>query len=243
MAVETGELVSEPFEYNPIESLTLPKMGSFKPRGLVLVVGPNSSGKTQFLRDIDYAVNGDARDLVVCEAIARALLPDVDAFVNDLIGKGYFRWIYDAANNGLHHITPQYGVGAGHGGVMRPDQPRELFDEAKSMLQSGRAMRIIKFFRAFRHCLSTALFLERRLILTEPAKRYDPDDGLARNDLQSLFLDPSAQCTLSDEVQRAFNVGVWLDSTGNDLCLRVNPSGLYQRPMKDFIGRKWKSTG
>jgi hypothetical protein len=108
---------------------------------------------------------------------------------------------------------------------MRPEQPRELYEQAKPFLSSGKAMPEVLFLRGFRHCLSTVLYLERRLSLTEPTKHYDSDDGLARSDLQALFLDKTAQRELSDEIHGAFSKGVWLDSAGKELCLRVNETG------------------
>jgi hypothetical protein len=225
MGSEMGQPRSTSSDYNPIESVTLPKIGAFKPRGLIVVVGPNSCGKTQFLRDVDHAINGEPRNLVVCKAVTRSLPVDIDEFMEHLIEQGYCRRIKDEMNDGLQHITPQFGIGPGHGSVMRPEAIRQLYEQAKPLLTSTSEMPEIIFFRLFRHCLSTALYLERRLSLTEPAKHYDSDSALILNDLQALFLDRAAQQTLSREVQCAFSLGIWLDSTGKKLCLRVDQTG------------------
>ena len=40
----------------PIESVTLPGLEALALRGLIVVIGPNSSGKTQLLRDVCHPV-------------------------------------------------------------------------------------------------------------------------------------------------------------------------------------------
>jgi ABC-type uncharacterized transport system ATPase subunit len=55
--------------FNPLKSMAIPNVGRIQPRGLVVIIGPNSSGKTQMLKDIEGRMLGQPRSLVVCENI------------------------------------------------------------------------------------------------------------------------------------------------------------------------------
>ena len=52
-------------DFNPLTSLAIPNVEKVQPRGLVVIIGPNSSGKTQTLRDIQSRLLGQPRTLVV----------------------------------------------------------------------------------------------------------------------------------------------------------------------------------
>jgi Cation transporter/ATPase, N-terminus len=56
-------------EFNPLKSIAIPNVGKVQPRGLVVIIGPNSSGKTQTLRDIQARLLGQPRKLVVCDEV------------------------------------------------------------------------------------------------------------------------------------------------------------------------------
>ena len=78
-------------DFNPLKSLAVPNVGRIEPRGLIVIVGPNSSGKTQMLKDIQQCLFGMPRKLVVCDAIELDKPPDLDVFLNVLAEEGLTR--------------------------------------------------------------------------------------------------------------------------------------------------------
>jgi Ni2+-binding GTPase involved in maturation of urease and hydrogenase len=61
--------MNELSDFKPLERMVLPGIGELDCSGLILVVGPNSSGKTQLLRDLYHRLKGDHRDLVVAREL------------------------------------------------------------------------------------------------------------------------------------------------------------------------------
>lgn len=58
------------FSSAPFEEVSLPGGGAISTKGLALLVGPNPSGKTQLLKDIDHALRGGPiRQAVVAAGI------------------------------------------------------------------------------------------------------------------------------------------------------------------------------
>src|SRR5438445_2133278 len=58
------------FETSPVAGVILPGIpGGISLKGLIVVVGPNSSGKTNLLRDIHAGGSGSSRPLVVAQEI------------------------------------------------------------------------------------------------------------------------------------------------------------------------------
>ena len=53
----------------PIRSVARPGVPDLKLQGLIVVIGPNSSGKTQFLHDVNETVCGRRRQLVVASGV------------------------------------------------------------------------------------------------------------------------------------------------------------------------------
>lgn len=56
-------------DFKPLAKVTLPNIGDIPCSGLTLIVGPNSSGKSQFLRDLYSRLCGEPRELVVALAV------------------------------------------------------------------------------------------------------------------------------------------------------------------------------
>ena len=67
---------------NPLQSIAVPNVGRVQPHGLVVVIGPNSSGKTQMLKDIQARLLGQPRKLVVCEDIVLQRPPDLNPLLD-----------------------------------------------------------------------------------------------------------------------------------------------------------------
>src|SRR5437762_766016 len=76
--------------YQPLVSVSVPGM-MIDPKGLMLIVGPNSSGKTQFLRDIQTVLSGQSRTFVVCAGLSLAKPRDLMAYLRDMEASGCLR--------------------------------------------------------------------------------------------------------------------------------------------------------
>ncbi len=63
---------------NPIRTIDLPGAPDLELRGLIVVVGPNSSGKTQLLHDLNETVCGRSRELVVASALTFTTPPSFE---------------------------------------------------------------------------------------------------------------------------------------------------------------------
>ena len=72
------------FDTSPVSSVRLPGMPEgLQLKGLIVVVGPNSSGKTNLLRDIHAAASGLQRDFVVAAEIGlRKAAPGVEDYIS-----------------------------------------------------------------------------------------------------------------------------------------------------------------
>ena len=67
------EVAADPqeFDFKPLESFELPGIGSVQCDGLTVIVGPNSSGKSQLLQDIYLRLCGEPRALVVATGFTK----------------------------------------------------------------------------------------------------------------------------------------------------------------------------
>ena len=75
-------------DYKPLERVLLPGLGELECTGLVLIVGPNSSGKTLLLKDLHRYLSGDTRTLIVAEEIVLRV-PEFDPFLKSIREAGY----------------------------------------------------------------------------------------------------------------------------------------------------------
>src|SRR5215471_14770038 len=75
-------------DFKPLQQVRLPGIGDIKCSGLTLIVGPNSSGKTQFLRDLQLRLAGEPRTLVVATEI-RMIKPEFEPLMRCLQSEGY----------------------------------------------------------------------------------------------------------------------------------------------------------
>jgi hypothetical protein len=211
--------------YQPLQKISVPS-AEIVPRGLVLVVGPNSSGKTQFLKDIQALMTGQQRSLVVCVGITFQRPKDLDALVDELTEKQWLkRFRTPDGNDWIKANAPLIGIG---GSV--PSSRDTHMPDMRSMVNGITDAPLIvhdnttaRFFTALGHAFVTALFLDRRLNMCNEAQNFDYETAPPANELQSLYLNEIAQQQLGEEIKEVFGKGVWLDNTRSGiLCLRVN---------------------
>lgn len=215
-------------QYGLLSSITVPPGIKINPKGLVLIVGPNSAGKTQLLRDLQAVLTGQARDLVVCSDYHLVKPSSPEILLESLVAEGFLRKHRDTnGNEFIQQTSPHLGGGAFRGHNMHASQVPGHFGKMQSSCGDSRRVESSPFLDLVGHCLTTALFLENRLVMANQCGQFDYATNPPNSDLQALYLNKSAKLHLTEETERVFGKGVWLDNTrGSILCLRVNQSPL-----------------
>lgn len=208
-------------EFNPLKGIKLPGNKAISTTGLILVVGPNSSGKTQLLKDIHASLLGQPRRLVVAQEVKVNKPSSFDALVESLETEGYVR--RQLNEKGVEMLKVRtVPLGGSSPGL----QAEIDFGNVKSWFgnfQDGQTNHHSQlFYSLFGAMLSTALFLANRLTATNHTGNYDYEANPPTNDLQALYFDSNAKDELTKAVRETFGRGIWVDPTrGNILCFRL----------------------
>jgi energy-coupling factor transporter ATP-binding protein EcfA2 len=209
-----------------LSSITVRPGIQINPRGLILIVGPNSSGKTQLLRDIQAIVTGQARELVVCDDFVLNKPEKANDLLDSLISAGYLR--IENREDGVPFIrqtAPHLGGSPFKSHNVHMSNVDIWFKKIPDNGGGRRHLLPVQFLDLVGHCLTTALFLGNRLVLSNETSQFDYASQPPNNDLQALYLNKEAKRKLTEETERVFGKAVWLDnSRGGILCLRVNQS-------------------
>ena len=209
-------------DFKPLQRLGLPDLGELLCSGLIIIVGPNSSGKSQLLRDINQKISGNPRDLIVAEALELSTI-EYTTFIKCLKQEGYISSFWDD-NDQEQYIPMTTAIGTGQGAKNVGTQQLEQWQS-----QSATAVkrnRRDEYFGWFSRFLVTALFLENRLTSMAAATTIDFETQPPSHDLHALHLDDAARDALTNEIQRAFSKAIWSDiSKGNQICLRIGEQG------------------
>src|SRR5262245_28666565 len=147
-------------DFKPLEKVSLPDIGGLSCSGLILVVGPNSSGKSQFLQDIFRRLVGEARSLVVATDV-RIRKPEYKPFIECLEAEGCFETFVDDGGNSQWRHRTVFGTGAPISQI--PPNQAETWYNAHRPVDEPSVRRRSEFLNYFGRILVTALFLERRL--------------------------------------------------------------------------------
>ena len=208
-------------DLKPLEVLDLPGLGDVDTSGLILVVGPNSSGKSQLLHDIHLRASGMPRELVVAKSIS-IRKPAYEPFIECLKREGYLSSFID--DSGTHHLRPMTSyLGSGAAASQIQLNQAQTWYQSYTPSTMPTVRRNVEFLNYFGRLLVTALFLDRRLTSLNQVGMFDYETAHPQNDLHVLYLDDEARDTLLDEVLRTFAKAVWPDaSRGTTLCLRVS---------------------
>ena len=204
-------------EFNPLKSIAIPNVGRVEPKGLVLVIGPNSAGKTQFLRDIQGRVLGQARKLVVCDDVEINRPSSLAPLLKVLFAENHIRRRVDENNNVfIEPRIPHFG-GKQSNWSLNEKQVTNFFNAP-----SQRGDHTDKFLEHFGRSFIASLFLDRRLTVTDTVDNFDYEKASPSNELQALYIDANAKRLLAAEAKTIFGRAIWLDNTrANRLCLRV----------------------
>ncbi len=209
-------------DFKPIKHLELPGLGEITCRGLTVIVGPNSSGKSQLLRDIQERISGEPRDLVVASNL-EIETPDHQPFLECLIKEGYIYSAWDD-NDQEQYVSKTTYLGTGQGAQNVASQQLERWRNTSETATSRK--RKNEYFAWTSKFLVTALFLENRLTSLTSVNTIDFETQPPVNDLHALHLNDGARQELTKESQRAFSKAIWSDTTrGNKLCLRISEGG------------------
>jgi len=209
-------------DFKPLKRLVLPELGSLDCSGLTVIVGPNSSGKTQLLRDLRDRISGEPRELVVASEL-EVETPEEDSFLKCLKAEGYISSIW-ADNDEEQYVPRTTVIGTGQGAPnVGTNQLKQWRNQSSQATQRKRRNEYLSWFSKF---LVTVLFLENRLTALKPVGTIDFENQPPANDLHALHLNDPARAALAEEIQRAFSKAVWsCAAKGNQLCLRIADEG------------------
>jgi len=209
-------------DFKPIKRLELPGLGEISCTGLTIIVGANSSGKSQLLHDINDKISGEPRDLVVASTL-EIKTPDYQPFLDCLKKEGYLYSTWDDNDKEQYiPMTTSFGTGQGAQNV-GSDQLRQWQNKSDTATSKKRKN---EYFGWASKYLVTALFLENRLTSLTSVPTIDFEKTPPNNDLHALHLNDKARQELTQESQRAFSKAIWSDaSRGNTLCLRIAEDG------------------
>jgi hypothetical protein len=223
---EEGQNMEKLSDFKPLENVILPDIGELNCSGLILIVGPNSSGKSQLLKDLYGRIAGEPRPLVVAREIVISK-PEYKPFMKCLEAEGYFASYFD--ENGAPHLRPLTTyLGSGHAiNQIQPNQAESWHGAYSSITPNPSLRKRNEFLNYFGRLLVTGLFLERRLISLNNVGVIDFLNQAPQHDLHALYLNDDAREKLFRELNASFNKAVWPDtSRGNLLCLRVSDDGI-----------------
>jgi hypothetical protein len=209
-------------DFKPLQRVELPGLGELHCTGLILIVGPNSSGKTQLLQDLYRRIIGEPRTLVVATTVELRRPEQMEPFIQCLEREGYLTKITDdAGNEQLRPLTTFVGSGE-PAAQIHINQSREWFN-SYSVADVGKIRRRIDWLGYFGRLLVTGLFLEKRLTAVQQVGMFDFQAQPPQNDLHALYVDDDARAGLLAETRATFSRAVWPDaSRGTTLCLRVS---------------------
>jgi hypothetical protein len=227
-------------DFKPLEQVVLPGLGNLRCSGLTLIVGPNSSGKSQFLQDLFLRLCGEPRSLVVATDI-RVSKPEYEPFMRCLESEGYFTTLTDDSGSSQWMPLTTY---LGMGQAINPIQPHQAqaWHQSYVPVAEPNVRRRSDFLNYFGRLLVTALFLERRLTSLNQVGVIDFQNQPPQHDLHALYLNDEARRQLFNEILDSFGKAVWPDtSRGNILCLRVSDEGMLPTAEERLSPRKMSS--
>jgi energy-coupling factor transporter ATP-binding protein EcfA2 len=213
-------------DFQPLEGLAVPGVAELKTSGLTLLVGPNSSGKSQLLKDLYNRLIGEPRRLVVASDIVVAKPGSLEPFMKALEDDGYFSTITDDA--GTTQLMPRTTY-LGSGQAVSPIQPAQAqgWYSTFKYVRDPEARQRNEFLNYFGRYLVTGLFLDRRLSALGQVGVIDYLTQAPQHDLHALFLNDDAKAKLLDELVASFGKAVWPDSSrGNIVCMKVSDEGV-----------------
>lgn len=235
-------------EYNPLAQISIKDVHLIAPKGIVLVVGPNSSGKSLFLKDIDNYLTLGTNRFTVCSEILGNMPLHFDTFFEDLVRRNYLRLV-PGHNDQFRTYIPFFGSKDINNRQRVAFSRAELSKAYSDCLQEHKKGRGA-WFRYVGITTVAQLGIDERRQLCNKARTFLLDADTPDEPVQSLFLNSEAQEALSRETANVFRNAAWLDISDRDhLQLRVAgtktlpPIGKMNNPMESRHFRGIESEG
>ncbi len=168
--------------FNPLKSIAVPNAGNMVPRGLIVVIGPNSSGKTQMLKDLQARLLGQSRKLVVCDEIDLERPAALDPLIDSLCSTRQIRKKFDEHNRPIiETLMPGLGHNSQGNWTLQFSDVENFFNTRPdpALNQSDR------FLEHFGRSFLSSLFLDRRLVVTNTVDNFDYERQGPSNELQA----------------------------------------------------------
>lgn len=211
-------------DYNPIKRIKLPGVSLEDPTGIVVVVGPNSSGKTLLLQDVEnYLLTGEAK-WVVCNSMAFLPPKDFQAFIDDLRGKRYLRDV-PGQRQQYQLYVPFLSTKKQGEGHFNHDQLKKACDGF--VCDDGGNNQ--GFFSRVGQALVAQVTLATRREVANRVQSFNYEQQTPDHPVQGFFVNSDAQERLAIETGNVFGNAVWLDITENGV-LQMRGSGANERP-------------
>ena len=205
----------------PIRSVALPGVPDLELQGLIVIIGPNSSGKTQLLHDVNETVCGRSRQLVVASGVVFRTPPPFEEYFNFLVDRGIIR---EQRPDEFIKRSFQYGADEGAGSFHKSQvkaQHKQFVKAAEHRAEGS--LPEYAYLKELGPLSCSALFLKNRLTLMDACPSFDHLQQGPSKTLQSLYWHKDAKAALCDEITRVFRAAVWVDNTRHkQLVLRVS---------------------
>jgi hypothetical protein len=213
-------------DYNPLAKL---KFGGIEidPSGLIVITGPNSSGKTHLLRDIEKYLLTGVPDGVVCKHVNPRRPDDPGVLFQDLLDRQLIRNIQAGQGQTTDQFETYLPRFSRRRGQAHPEE-RPRFNSATlekiiASFNLGYGGNNPHFFQSIGLALVAYLPLESRQEICARSDGFHHRNKSPETALQGLQLDSNAQDVISRETGRVFGNAVWLDiSEHNTLQLRMS---------------------
>jgi hypothetical protein len=206
-------------EYNPLSVIDLHGTTLSTPKGLIVVVGPNSSGKTLFLKDIEsYLLTGQSKQYVVCKSIRPNKPINLKPFFDALVSQRY-----------IIPVQQEYRVNMPPLDLEKDPQTIQFsyatLETAYKAFVGENQANNPSFFTLLGRTLVHSLPISTRIALTNPVSKINRQHQPPLAPIHALDCDGDAQMTISDETGKVFGNALWLDQLQIDrLYLRVSGS-------------------
>lgn len=228
--------MSKLVDYNPLSKLKFGGIEIENPSGLIVVTGPNSSGKTHLLRDIEnYLLTGETAGGVVCKLVSPRRPDDAKVLFQDLLERQLIRNIpgdQGRATDQYETYLPRFARKR-----TQSQQGRQRFNPASleksvASFNDGYGANNPQFFQFVGLTLVAYLPLESRREVCERSTGFPHATQSPETALQGLQLDSHAQDVIAQETGRVFGNAVWLDISEHNV-LQLRTSG---RPVPPSVG-------
>jgi AAA15 family ATPase/GTPase len=207
-------------DYKPLKKLSISGVENIECSGLIVIVGPNSSGKSQLLQDIYQKLCGVPREPIVAEKIEIDKPSDLNAFLKCLEKDGYINikienGVQTVKSKLINTLTGQYNE-------IQIKQVENWYANFENEMVNISSNGFMNYFG--------------RLIFPDPSinnrtnspvitttNNMDFELQVPQNDLQSLYINDFAKEKLSSEIRNSFGRAVWPDATrGTIITLKIS---------------------